>query len=168
MIWKIWLHILIFNVQINISNSGIYIYIITHRLESPELIFTSTAVHWACSRWKIILAIFLSTLLPVKSIMMPNIYIKSQTLCVSVNAPMYNFDEVYSVLNPVSGMMKLIYCGNGQLQDESELFCWDSSLTRSISITPQLTPGTSSGSGHDPQSYTTPYVKAFICEWCVV
>jgi hypothetical protein len=72
-------------------------------------------------------------------------------------------DEVYNVYDPVSGKMKLIYCANGQIQENNDIFCWPASFTRNIQVKPDLTPG-NIGIGHDEHTYTTPFVKAFVCE----
>jgi hypothetical protein len=84
----------------------------------------------------------------------------------SVNASMYNLDEVYNVYDPVAQRMTFIYCGNGQVQENNDLACSEKSFTRKFSINPDLTPGSSLSIGHEKQSYTTPYVMAFACEWC--
>jgi hypothetical protein len=85
-------------------------------------------------------------------------------LFVSVNASKYSFDEVYSVNNPVTGQKKLIYCGNGQVQESTQILCDETSFTVSINIYPNLTAQSGYGIAQEQLTYLTPHVKAFICE----
>jgi hypothetical protein len=81
-----------------------------------------------------------------------------------VNVSKYTYDEVYNVFDPASGKMHFIYCANGALQDNSEIWCSEASFTKFITVKPDLTPGLTSASGQTEQSYTTPFANAFVCE----
>jgi hypothetical protein len=136
------------------------------RMESLERIFTSTAAHWVCNRSKIIMVLMILTLPQVKNTLecACNNYFNSWNLHVLVNASKYNLDEVYSVNNPITGNKKLIYCGNGQVQESTQILCDETSFTRDVEIFPNLT-SKGAGISQASQNYSTPYVKAFICEW---
>lgn len=64
------------------------------------------------------------------------------------------------------GLLKFIYYGNGQVQDNNENCCSETALTRTRTISLYTNLALIPGAliGYDTyQFYDTPYFKAFVC-----